>query len=39
MIEPIKRLPYHLWASVTKRPAAPPVATRQSKRNLLLVAA
>ncbi|MBK8200268.1 MAG: hypothetical protein IPK75_18125 [Acidobacteria bacterium] len=31
--------PYHLWASVTKRPAAPPVATRQCRRNLLFRAA
>jgi len=31
--------PYHLWASVTKRPAALPVATRQCKRDLLFRAA
>lgn len=27
--------PYRLWAEPEKRPAAPPVATRQCKRNLL----
>lgn len=31
--------PYRTWAAPEKRPAAPPVATRQCKRNLLFRAA
>lgn len=31
--------PYRLWAALPKREAAPPVPTRQCKRNLLFRAA
>lgn len=38
-IQPVERLTKRAMRAVPKRPAAPPVATRQSKRNLLFRAA